>query len=202
MRQGASRHRLRDRKDDLYETPSICVRAALAAGIFPRPESGVVWEPCSGRGAISRELKAAGYSVVSQDLVSYDGADDDIVSGIDFLMETKAPNGVSAIITNPPFKLADEFIRHGLSLVPRVIVFQRAMAIEGCNRADIIDNHLRGYWIGIDRPPAMHREGWTGKKISTSGAPFAWFDFESSPRPRAQPIELHRLLWRGKGQAA
>lgn len=194
MRQGAAKHALADRKDDIYETPAICVEAALRAGIFPGPHQRV-WEPCAGRGAISRILIAAGYEVVAQDLVPHEGRDSYIATHRDFLMEAHQP-GVGCIITNPPFKLADAFIRHGLSLVPRVIVLQRAMAIEGAGRADLIDKHLRAYWVGIDRPPAMHREGWQGNRLSNSGAPFAWFDFSAAPRAAGEPIALHRFWWR------
>lgn len=202
MRQGAFRHALRDRRDDLYETPACCVTSADDAGVFAHsthPGShGAVWEPCAGRGAISRVLRARGYNVIAQDLVDHPGRDPDIQTGIDFLMERAAPKNASCIITNPPFKLADAFIRHGLTLVPHVTVLLRAMAIEGAARADLIDGHLRQYWIGIDRPPAMHREGWTGNKLSNSGAPFAWFVFSRWPRRGGEPIELRRFWWRGQ----
>lgn len=196
VRQGASRHALRDRGDDLYETPAVCVRAAHRAGVFAAVAgSGPIWEPCAGRGAISRELRALGFSVVAQDLVAHDGADPDIISHRDFLMERSAPAGCRAIITNPPFKLADAFVRHGLQLGLDVIVLLRAMAIEGAGRADLIDRHLWAYWPGIDRPPAMHREGWQGARLSNSGAPFAWFHFRPCPRAPGQPIAMTRLWW-------
>ncbi len=195
MRQGASRRALSERGDDLYETPACCVTSAFREGVFSAAGS-VIWEPCAGRGAIARELRAVGFSVIAHDLVDYEGADPGIASGIDFLLERSAPEGVTAIITNPPFKLADEFIRHGLTLVPRVIVLLRAMAIEGSRRADLIDHHLQHYWIGIDRPPAMHREGWTGNRLSNSGAPFAWFDFSARQKGACDPISMHRFRWR------
>ena len=133
MKQGASRHALKERGDDLYETPAICVHAAERAGVFGwaifHGSAGQVWEPCAGRGAISRELRKLGYGVIAQDLVAHPGADADIASGIDFEMERAAPAAASCIITNPPFKRADAFIRHGLTLVPYVIVLLRAMAL-------------------------------------------------------------------------
>lgn len=195
MRQGAAKHALKARKDDLYETPEVCVTAALRAGVLADID-GAIWEPCAGRGAISRVLRRAGFAVVAQDLVAHPGADADIAAGIDFLMELAPPPGVSVIFTNPPFKLADAFIRHGLGLGLRVIVLLRAMAIEGAWRADLIDGHLTDYWVGRDRPPAMHREGWDGNRLSNSGAPFAFFDFSPVPRPAGVPIRLHRLWWR------
>lgn len=201
MKQGAARHALKERKDDLYETPAICVTAAHAAGVFDGLD-GAIWEPCAGRGAISRELRALGFDVIAQDLVDYSGRDDSIATGIDFLMERSAPQGCAAIVTNPPYKLADQFIRHGLTLAPRVIVLLRAMAIEGASRVDLIDRHLRAFWIGIDRPPAMHREGWKGNRMQKSGAPFAWFDFSASPRASGEPIHLRRFWWRARKGAA
>lgn len=193
MKQGAARHALKDRGDDLYETPEICTEAAVRAGVFEGISKA--WEPSAGRGAMARVLRRSGIEVHTTDLVAYEGADDGIVPGVDFLMQYVAPEGIDAIITNPPFKLADQFIRHALTLANRVIVLQRAMAIEGAGRSDLIDGHLRDYWIGIDRPPAMHREGWVGNRLSNSGAPFAWFDFHANQRPSGAPIRLHRFWW-------
>lgn len=190
MRIGASRGSLADRKDDLYETPPEAVRTLLRVEPLPR----VIWEPAAGRGAISREL--LGHKVICTDLVAYEGADEGIQTGIDFLMERVAPAGAQAIVTNPPFKLADEFIRHGLTLVPTVIVLLRLMALEGANRADLIDRHLLRVWAGMERLPMMHREGWAGPKLGNSGAPFAWFVFSAHPRPAGSPIALHRMSWR------
>lgn len=191
MRQGADRAALSERADDLYESPQCAIRTLLRVERLPHS----IWEPCAGRGAISRELSAAGHAVVAHDLVAYPGADFGIVSRRDFLMEWKAPPGVGAICTNPPFKNADAFIRHGLSFGLPVIVLLRLMALEGANRADLIDNHLVRVWAGIERLPQMHREGWEGKKTSSSGAPFGWFVFDPVARGD-RPIELRRMSWR------
>ena len=202
MRQGASRHRLQDRGNDLYETPIEAVRALLGTGELDRlaGDDGIspmakIREPCAGRGAISEPLKAAGHEVVAQDLVAYEGAAAGIATPIDFLLETRAPAGCRLIVTNPPYKLADAFIRHGLRFVPHVVVLLRLMALEGAGRSDLIDWHLRRVWAGRERLPAMHREGWSGNRQKGSGAPFAWFVFSADPRGDA-PIELRRMSWR------
>src|SRR6185437_11520028 len=117
------------------------------------------------------------------DLCAYEGRDLDISTGVDFLTERRPiDDRVETIVTNPPYKLADQFIRHGLSLGLPVIVLLRLMAIEGAHRSDLIDKHLIRIWAGIERLPFMHREGWTGPKNSNSGAPFAWFVFDPQPR--------------------
>jgi hypothetical protein len=192
MNQGAKRSALNERSNDLYETPACAIRTLMNVEGLPR----VIWEPCAGRGAISRELISAGHAVIASDLVAYPGADNGIETGVDFLMEWKPPTGCSAIVTNPPFKNSDAFIRHGIELGCTVYVLLRLMAIEGSNRSDIIDRHLIRIRAGIERLPMMHREGWGGPRIGNSGAPFAWFVFSALPRPPDSPIELRRMSWR------
>ena len=71
---------------------------------------GPVWEPACGDGAMSEMLQGYGHKVVSTDLVDRGYGS----TGIDFLMETEllAPN----IVTNPPYKLAQEFIQKAIDL--------------------------------------------------------------------------------------
>src|SRR5215203_1005246 len=159
--QGCDRSSFAERGADLYETPAEAVRALIAVENLP-PQ---IWEPCAGRGAIVRELKRAGHDVVAHDLNDWPGADLGIETPIDFLMERAAPAGCSCIVTNPPFKLANAFIRHGLALAPRVVVLLRLAALEGNGRSDLIDRHLRRVWLGRERLPMMHREGWEGSKL-------------------------------------
>jgi len=177
---------LAERKDDFYETPEQATRALLR--YEPLPDR--IWEPACGKGAISRVLAEAGHDVTSTDLVDRGYGQ----AGIDFLMETVAPRGVQAIVTNPPFKLADQFVRHGLTLVPRVVMLLRLAYLEGAGRADIHAKISR-VWVGRERLPFMHREGYEGPKHSNSGAPFAWFAFSRDKQPG--PIALQHISWRG-----
>jgi hypothetical protein len=193
MNQGAKRHAFSVRASDLYETPAEAILTLMRVEHLPTG----LWEPCAGRGAISRHLKAAGHHVVAQDLHAYEGADEGIETPIDFLLERKAPAGCTCIVTNPPFKLADQFIRHGLRLVPRVIVLLRLMAIEGAGRSDLIDEHLDRIWAGRERLPMMHRDGWSGPKLGVAGVPFAWFVFDAVKRRPHDPVQLRRMSWRG-----
>ena len=169
-----------------------CCAPASLIGIEARSGSR---EPAAGRGAIARELKRAGFDVIATDLVAYEGADPGIDTPVDFLLEHAPPPGVGFICTNPPFKLADAFIRHGLALGLPVIVLLRLMALEGERRSDLIDRHLRRVWLGRERPPQMHREGWAGPRTISATAPFAWFAFE--PSESGRPVHLERISWRG-----
>ena len=143
-------------------------------------------------GARDRLIEDDGYSVVSTDLVPRGFGQ----GGVDFLMEHRAPADVQTIVTNPPFKLADQFVRHALRLVPTVIVLLRWAYAEGANRSDIIDGHLSRVWLGRERLPFMHRDGYEGPKNSNSGAPFAWFVFEQQKRIPDSGFVVRRISWR------
>jgi hypothetical protein len=79
-----------------------------------RLPKGKIWEPCCGDGAISRELESRGYSVVSTDLV-YRGYGE---GGRDFMKEDRLPDGVTAIVTNPPYgPELPKFVDHALELL-------------------------------------------------------------------------------------
>jgi hypothetical protein len=191
MRQGADRGPLKDRGADLYETPPCATRALIRTGAL----NGFcnLFEPCAGRGAISRELKAGGWSVLAHDLIEYPDADEDIYPCLDFF-QAKKTFWVEAIVTNPPFRRADDFIRHGLRLGLPVIVLLRLMALEGANRSDLLQ-HLHHVFIGIERLPKFQREGWKGKRLKTETAPFGWFIFRPQRR-HGDTFTCSRISWR------
>ena len=199
MRQGADRAALNERKDDLYETPYCAIETLLRHEVLPQ----TIWEPCAGRGAIAEPLRQSGRLVRAFDLVAYSGAVG-IQPGVDFLMERAA--AADTIVTNFPFKLNDECIDHGLELGCRVIALCRLMFMEAVDgrqrgtglRSKLIDRHLSHVWLGRERLPMMHREGWEGPKHSNSGAPFAWFVFEPLPHPPQQGYVVRRVSWWAK----
>ena len=90
-----------ERKErDLYETPAWVTEALLPH----LPECRTIWEPAAGSGKMSRVLEGFAGTVISSD----------IAEGQDFL----AADGFDgdAIITNPPYEQAAEFIERALSL--------------------------------------------------------------------------------------
>jgi hypothetical protein len=188
-RQGAIRGGFKERAYDLRETPPEATRALIRTGALDQYR--VLFEPCAGKGAISRELKAAGWRVISHDLIDYEGRDPDIQTGIDFL---ESRNVTYLQATNPPYRWADEFIRHGLRLGLPVYVLLRLMALEGAGRSDIME-HLRHVYIGIERLPMMHRPGWRGKKLKQGAMPFGWFVFK--PEKNCDGLfTASRISWR------
>lgn len=115
--------------NDFYRTPPIATRALLEREKFPN----AVWEPACGDGAMSKVLKAAGYFIKSTDLHDYGYGEQ-----LDFLQTTKLIG--RSIVTNPPFKLADAFALHALSLpgLRKLALFQRLAWLEGMARHDTL----------------------------------------------------------------
>ena len=178
---------LRVRKDDLYETPACAVHALLQIEQLP---AATIWEPACGPGAIVKVLRAAGHRVYATDLVDY-GLDDS-ESGVDFLMEREPGFHIGAIVTNPPFKLADQFVHHALTLCPRVIMLLRLAFLESERRRAILDGGLLArVHVFRNRLPMMHRAGWDGPR-ATSATPFAWFVWD---RENRGPTHINRISW-------
>jgi hypothetical protein len=179
---------LNERKNDLYESPPEAVTALLRAEKLPE----VIWEPACGPGAIVRVLRGAGHQVYATDLVDYSSPDQD-ESKWDFLSERQLPIGVQAIVTNPPFKNAGEFVAHALRLCPKVIMLLRLAFLESEKRRPILDTgHLARVYVFRKRLPMMHRHGWNGPTNSNSGMAFAWFVWD---REHIGPTTLHRISW-------
>jgi hypothetical protein len=88
---------------DRYETP-----AWVTAAVVPHINklAYYVWEPACGSGAMADALRDAGFYVHATD----------IESGTDFLAAEKLPELIQAVVTNPPYGQACEFIEHSPNL--------------------------------------------------------------------------------------
>jgi hypothetical protein len=179
----SGRHPFSARGDDCYSTPACAVEELLRVEQL----SHGVWEPAAGRGAIVAVLRNAGYTVITSDIVAYDFALDFVA---DFLVQTKAPAGVECIVTNPPYKLATEFVAHALELVPQVVMLCRLAFLESAKRAPILDaGTLARVHLFKRRLPMMHRDGWQGPRAS-SAICFGWFVWS---RDHSGPAFIDRI---------
>jgi hypothetical protein len=187
---GNKRDLLTNRGNDLYQSPPVAVHALL--GIENVPQR--VWEPACGPGAIVKVLRESLRDVLATDLVDYRSPYQDH-AGIDFLFPGIADglnDGDRAIVTNPPFKNAHQFVARALQFSPYVAMLLRLAFLESEKRRDIIDKScLARVHVFRKRLPMMHREGWEGR-TANSGMAFAWFIWE---RGHIGPIELRRVSW-------
>lgn len=94
-----------ERKElDLYETPEWVTETLIP---YLSNRALHVWEPAAGNHKMAGPLIQAGFRVATTD----------IQTGTDFLKQTAADESVQAIVTNPPYSLAKEFIEHALNLM-------------------------------------------------------------------------------------
>ena len=181
----SGRHPLAARGLDLYETPAVAVEALLRVELLPHFLS----EPAAGRGAIVRVPRDHGHAVIASDIADYGFP---LHFCRDFLAEIGIPAGVKAIVTNPPFQIAEKFVEHALRLCPRVIMLLRLAFLESERRCGILEGcGLARVHVFRKRLPMMHRDGWQGRKAN-SGMAFAWFRYE---RDYKGTTIIDRISW-------
>ncbi len=118
---------------DLYPTPTDCTYSLLPHIEDILPSGSRVWEPACAEGQMVRALREFGYKVMSTDLrPDVTGG----TGGVDFLGEDTPfhRQTYDAVITNPPFKAADPFIRRALQVAPVVCMLLKAQYWNTGNR--------------------------------------------------------------------
>ena len=154
--------------NDAYFTPKKTVRDFLTVQdvITTRMKC---WEPSCGSGNISTVLTARGYDVISTDLNDYGFGQ----TGVDFL-QTKKEN-IDVIITNPPYKIAEQFVMHALEQAPCVVMLLRLTFLEGQARGRGMwkQTPLHRVYICSERP-SMYKTDHEGTKNGGFVA-YAWF---------------------------
>ena len=156
-------------RDDFYPTPVAGIRALLDVEKF----TGTIWEPACGDGAISRVLESAGHSVISTDLIDRGYG----TPHVDFLLDyqTRAAN----VITNPPFKHAEDFARHAVGLATgKVALLCRLAWLEGLQRRLMFTTTpLARVWV-FSRRLKMQRGRQATSDDAGGAIAFAWFVWE------------------------
>ena len=173
---GASNHTDKEREpNDFYATDPIAVdKLVWSIGFIP----SVVWECACGTGCLSERLKQYCHGVVSTDAI-YRGYG----KVKDFLLAKEMPSGCSCIITNPPYKLATEFILHALSLLPeggRCIMFLKTTFLEGEKRHRLLFSkypHQRILQFSKRVLCAKNADFQKMRKVG-SAVSYAWFVWE------------------------
>lgn len=178
---GVGMHSHADRGHDFYATPPEAVYALLSIEHKWLP-NGTIWEPACGDGAISEVLKGAGRNVISSDIVDRGYPEATVMS----IFDADARHNFPAIVTNPPFKLAREFVDAALDRAPYVAMLLRLAFLEGAARKPwFTSTPLARVHVASRRLPMMHRHGWTGPKAG-SAVCHAWFVWDK--RHEGRPI--------------
>ncbi len=157
-------------ENDFYATDPIAIIKLLDLLQWGQ-ERKVVRENSCGQGHLSKALEAAGHTVISTDLIDRGYG----VPGIDFLKPSWIDQmPVDAIIMNPPYKCAKDFVEKSLTLAPVVCAFLRITFLESRRRAEFFKKFPPRYvGVFIDRIPCSKNAIFAEDESST--VCYAWF---------------------------
>lgn len=179
MTLGASNHTDKEReKDDFYATEPRAIDALVTSPVgMSLPEK--VWECACGTGTLSERLEYFGYNVVSSDLVNRGYG-----QTVDFLECREMPQDCKCIITNPPYKYALEFVKHGIELLSEgglCIMFLKTQFLEGQKRWKEIYSSTPPKWVLQFRKRILCAKNGrfeAMRKAGGSAVSYAWFVWE------------------------
>jgi hypothetical protein len=144
------------------------------------------WEPACGAGHMSKVLKEYFRTVRSSD--AYDYRYGEI---FDFVAMSNHKETFDWVITNPPFRHAEEFVLRGLKVARKgVAILARSVFLEsaGRYRAIFLDTPPTKFAQFTERVPMV--KGRLDKKASTATG-YAWLIWEK----QKEPAQVPRLMW-------
>ena len=177
---GATNHSRGGREEnDYYATDPKAVDILLQQETF----SPIVWECACGEGHISKALEKAGYAVISTDLI-YRGYGR--IEPLDFLKDD-IPDFPGDIITNPPYKYAQEFVERAMQIVHdghKVAMLLKLTFLEGKARKQMyMEYPPQTVYVFSERIKCAKNGEFD--KIGSSAVAYAWFvwrkGFHGSP---------------------
>lgn len=159
---------------EAYETPQWAVNAILDVEIL----TGIVVDPCCGRGVMAKTADARGYHVYASDKYDWGYSN----TGLDFLTSPSARYMVAnnTVFMNPPFSRATDFVQTSLEEGARKIVcFQRFAWYESRSRTDFWEtNPPNRIYVLADRATCWRIDIPPEKRTSGTTTAHAWFVWE------------------------
>lgn len=139
------------RELDFYPTPPDATHALMRFLDLPKMQ---IWEPACGDGAMSRVIEGYGHDVISTDIRETGYG----MGGVDFLASNTRGN--EAIITNPPFNLSEQFIRHAFTLNARIVaMLLKSQYWHAAKRRALFERYPPAYVLPLTwRPDFMGGE--------------------------------------------
>lgn len=169
---GASNHSKEIREiEDFYATEPKAVEMLLNKESF----SSNVWECACGQGHISEVLKSHGYNVYSSDLIDRGYG----LGGQDFLKYQDKIN--CDIITNPPYKIALDFIKHALEITSvgnKVAFLLKIQFLESDIRRNFFEINPPKYVYVFSKRTNCAKNG-DFETYKTNAICYAWYIWEN-----------------------
>lgn len=173
----AQRAELANSLDD-FPTPMWATRALVEHVIRDKGKLAelVAVEPACGRGHMAAALAEYFGEVRASDVFEYGYGD-----VVDFLQASPATGSVDWVITNPPFRLAEDFIQKSLSMARvGVAMLTRTVFIESVGRYERLFSKVPPWRVAqfTERVPMV--KGRVDKKASTATG-YAWIVWTKRP---------------------
>lgn len=169
---GASNHSAKERQsEDFYATDPKAAELLCDVEKF----SPKIWEPACGQGHLSEVFRKRGYEVRSTDLI-----DRGYGEQMDFLFFNTEPWD-GDIITNPPYRLAKEFVYQALTIIRggyKVCMFLRLQFLEGQERRKLFEEFPPKVVYVFSSRMLCAKDGDFEKDKCNSAVAYAWFVWE------------------------
>lgn len=164
----ASNHSEFEREtNDYYATEPKALDVLIEGGY--KPSSNKILEPSAGEGHLSKRLIELGYDVTSYDLI-----DRGYCPVKDFF---DIDRWEGCILTNPPYKYAQQFVEHALDIIPdgqEVAMFLKVQFLEGQARRKLFDTkQLKAVYVASKRLNCARNGEFD--KYTSSAVAYAWF---------------------------
>ena len=161
-------------EDDYYATPPRAIDDLLSKITLDKN----IWEPACGGGALSDKLIELGYNVTATDIKDRGAKKFDKV--FDFLKEETQPVNCD-IVTNPPYKLATEFVTKALNTVTvgnKVCYFLKIQFLEGAKRYEELYKHNELKYVFVYSKRISTAKNGEFEKYKSTAMCHAWFVWE------------------------
>ena len=167
---GAYNHTTTDREvNDFYATDPKAMEELLKVENF----SPNVWECACGEGHLAKVLESHGYNVKATDLIDRGYGE----GNVDFLNCQEPFDG--DILSNPPYKFAQEFVEHSLELIPegrRVGMFLKLNFLESKKRRKFFEKYPPEYiYVSTSRLQCAKNGDFEKYKLAGIPIAYAWF---------------------------
>jgi hypothetical protein len=169
MKKNTSKTRAKRQEHDFYETPSWCVDALVENIMLPH---GTWLEPAAGNGSIIKRVSALGCQnrwVACELQPKFKPALEQVAEQVfigDFF-EAVLPKDFAACVMNPPYSLAESFVKKALTHTETVCALLRL---------GFLSSKKRQAWMSQNRPDVVvlcNRPSFTG--TGTDKTDYGWF---------------------------
>ena len=163
-------------ENDFYATDPMAIEAALPT-LQRLGLQQDVWECACGQGHISKVLHEKGYRVKSSDLINRGFGEVQ-----DFLTCNEPFKG--DILTNPPFKSAVEFVKHGMGLIDakaKIFLFLKIQFLESRARKELFGQYPPKFVaVYSERQKCAMNGDFASYCKNANTQCYAWFVFEKA----------------------